>query len=320
MLLDLAFLAAGALIVAYAGSRLVDFAAAIAEKARLTPAVIGLTIVAAGTSMPELVVSLTAALQGSPDIAIGNVVGSNIANIGLILGVCALITAVPVARGVLRFEYPFLLLASWMSLLLCRDGRLDRLESGFFLGSMIAFTLYSVWVARQEISAAEKKVVAEVVPDSAERLSHRPTWSLLLAVLAALLGLGVGAKVLVAGAIGIAQALGLSERVVGLTVVALGTSLPELAFSIAAALRRQQEMAVANIVGSNIFNLLMILGATGLARPIPVDRGTVVVDMWVMMGVTLLLLPLVFRGRTLSRRGGAALLASYLGYMGWLLR
>jgi cation:H+ antiporter len=319
MLLDLAFLAAGAFVVAYAGSRLVDFAAAIAEKARLTPAVIGLTIVAAGTSTPELVVSLTAALQGSPAIAIGNVVGSNIANIGLILGVCALITAVPVARGVLRFEYPFLLLASWMSLLLCRDGLLDRLESGFFLGSMIAFTLYSVWVARQEISAAERKVVAEVVPDRAERLSRRPTWGLLLGVVAALLGLGVGAKVLVAGAIGIAQALGMSERVVGLTVVALGTSLPELAFSIAAALRRQQEMAVANIVGSNIFNLLMILGATGLARPIPVDQGTVAVDMWVMMGVTLLLLPLVFRGRTLSRSGGAALLASYLGYMGWLL-
>jgi cation:H+ antiporter len=121
MLLDIVLLAIGAVIVAFAGSRLVDFAAAIAEKARLTPAVIGLTIVAAGTSTPELVVALTAALRGSPAIAVGNVVGSNIANIGLILGVCALITPVPVARGVLRFEYPFLLLASWVSLLLCRD-------------------------------------------------------------------------------------------------------------------------------------------------------------------------------------------------------
>lgn len=319
MPLDIVLLATGALIVAFAGSRLVDFAAAIAEKARLTPAVIGLTIVAAGTSMPELVVSLTATLRGSPAIAVGNVVGSNIANIGLILGVCALITSVPVARGVLRFEYPFLLLASWLSLLLCRDGVLDRLESGFFLGSMIAFTAYSVWVARQEISAAERSVVAEVVPDRAAKLSHRPTWTLLLGVAAALVGLGLGAKVLVAGAIGIAQALGMSERVVGLTVVAIGTSLPELAFSIAAALRKQQEMAVANIVGSNIFNLLMILGATGLARPIPVDPSTVAVDLWVMMSIALLLLPLVFRGRTLSRKGGAVLLASYLGYMSWLL-
>lgn len=319
MILDVGLLAAGAAIVVYAGNRLVDFAAAIAEKARVTPAVIGLTVVAAGTSVPELVVSLVAALRGSPGIAIGNVVGSNIANIGLILGACALMGAVPVARGVLRFEYPFLLLASWISLLLCRDGRLDRLESGFFFASMIAFTFYSVWVARREIGTADQRAIGEAVPERAETFSLRSTWVLVAGVLGALVGLGVGARVLVSGAIGIAQALGMSERVVGLTVVALGTSLPELAFSIAAAVRKQQEMAVANVVGSNIFNLLLILGVTGLVRPIPVDPRTISVDMWVMLGVALLLLPLVFPGRSLSRRGGFVLLAAYVGYLGFLL-
>ena len=160
-MIDLVLIVLGAVVLAFAGSRLVDFAVAIAEKARLTPAVIGLTIVAAGTSMPELAVSVTGALRGTADIALGNVVGSNIANIGLILGACAALTAVPVARGVLRFEYPFLVLASWIVLLLARDGRLDRLEGAFFVASLIAFTAYAVWVARREIDEAEQGVVAE---------------------------------------------------------------------------------------------------------------------------------------------------------------
>jgi cation:H+ antiporter len=144
---DVVLIAVGAAALAYSGNRLVDFAAALAEKARLTPAVIGLTIVAAGTSAPELVVSLTGALQGAPGIALGNVVGSNIANIGLILGACAVLAPIPVSPRVLRFEYPFLVLASWITLLLSRDGWLDRLEGGFFLASMISFAAYAVWVA-----------------------------------------------------------------------------------------------------------------------------------------------------------------------------
>jgi cation:H+ antiporter len=318
MLLDVLLVVGGATVLAYAGDRLVGFAAAIAEKARLTPAVIGLTIVAAGTSAPELVVSVTGALQGSPAIAMGNVVGSNVANIGLILGGCALIVAIPVARGVLRFEYPFLVLSSWITLLLSRDGWLDRLEGAFFLGSMVAFTAYAVWVARQEITAAEKTIVGEAIPERAERLSRRPTWLLALGVLGALVGLVLGAQALVSGAVSMARALGVSERVVGLTVVSVGTSLPELAVSLAAALRKQQEMAVANVVGSNIFNLLMILGAAALARPLPIDQRMISVDLWVMMAFTALLFPLVFRGRILSRRGGAALLAAYACYVGWL--
>jgi cation:H+ antiporter len=317
-LLDVGLLAVGALLLAYAGHRLVDFAAALAEKARLTPAVIGLTVVAAGTSAPELAVSVSGALRGSADIALGNVVGSNIANIGLILGGCAAVAAIPIARGVLRFEYPFLLLASWIVLLLSRDGRLDRLESSFFLASMAAFTGYAVWVARREISAIERQRVGETIPRHAESLSRQPAWRLLLGTSAALLGLVVGGDLLVRGAVGMAHSLGVSERVVGLTVVAIGTSLPELAVSLAAALKRQQEMAVANVVGSNVFNLLMILGVAGLVRPLTVDPRIASVDLWVMMGFTVLLLPLVLRRQTLSRAGGVCLLSCYLGYLAWL--
>jgi cation:H+ antiporter len=318
MPLDILLVAAGAAALAYSGNRLVDFAAALAEKARLTPAVIGLTVVAAGTSVPELAVSVTGALHGSAGIALGNVVGSNIANIGLILGGCAVLAAIPVAPGVLRFEYPFLVLASWITLLLSRDGSLDRLEGGFFLASMIGFTAYAVWVARREVTEVEKGVVAEVVFERAGRLGRWPTWKLALAILGALVGLVLAGHGLVTGAVGVAQAFGVSERVVGLTVVAVGTSLPELAVSLAAALKGQQELAVANVVGSNVFNLLMILGVTGLARPLPIDPRMVSVDLWVMMGFTVLLLPLVFRRRTLARGAGASLLAAYAAYLAWL--
>ena len=297
-------------MVTYAGIRLVDFAAAVAERARLTPAVIALTVVAAGTSMPELVVSFFAALRGSPDIAMGNVVGSNIANIGLILGVCAVIASIPVGRNALRFDYPFLLLASSVTWLLCRDGVLDRIESAAMLAAMGAFTAYSVRTARREFASAEAIATNE--------LSRSPAWRLLLGLGAALVGLSVGASILVTGAVGIAHALGVSERVVGLTIVAVGTSLPELAFSLAAALRKQQDMAVSNVIGSNIFNLMAILGLTGLAAPIPVDPGIATSDIAVMIGFTLALLPLVARGRRLSRAGGALLLVGYAGYLGWL--
>jgi cation:H+ antiporter len=309
MLLDLTLLAMGALALAFAGDRLVDFAAAIAEKARLTPAVIGLTIVAAGTSAPELVVSV---------IAIGNVVGSNIANIGLVLAACAVVAAVPVAGSVLRFEYPFLLLVSWIALLLSRDGLLDRLEAAFFVASMAGFVAYAIAMARRGIDPADTSTVSDAVPAAAQPLSRKPTRTLALGLLAALAGLMLAGQVFVAGAMGLAQLLGVSERVIGLTVVAVGTSLPELAVSLAAAMKKQQEMAVANIVGSNVFNLLMILGIAGLVRPLSVDGRMVAVDMWVMMGFAVLLLPLVYRRQALSRAGGACLLAAYACYVAWL--
>ena len=210
------------------------------------------------------------------------------------------------------------MIASWIALLLSRDGRLDRPEGAFFLASMAAFTAYAVWVARLEITSAERTVAAEPVPARAEPLSHKPGFILALGIFAALVGLVLGAHSLVRGSVSLARGLGVSERVVGLTVVSIRTSLPELAVSLAAALRRQQDMAVANVVGSSIFNLLMILGAAGLARPLLVDERLVTVDLWVMMAFTVALFPLVFRRGLLTRSAGAGLLAAYAAHVAWL--
>jgi cation:H+ antiporter len=307
----------GAALLAYCGNRLVDGAAALATKARLTPAVIGLTVVAAGTSAPELLVSVVAAARGSSAIAIGNVVGSNVANIGLILGLAALIAPLPVARKLLRLEYPFLVLATWIAVLLFRDGLLDRLEAAFFLASVAAFMGYCVLLARAAVEPGEGRIVVDAVPEQAGRLSVRPVGILLGGVALALAGLLLGAQALVQGAQSLAHALGVSERLVGLTIVAVGTSLPELAVTLAAAYKGHQEMAVATIVGSNIFNLLMILGSAGMVRPLTLDSRTIGVDVWVMMGLTALLFPLV-RARRLSRTGGASLLVVYACYVAWL--
>ncbi len=314
MLMDLLLVAVGVALLAYSGNRLIDCAVAIAQRARLTPAVIGLTVVSAGTSAPELFVSATAALRGSPEIAIANVIGSNIANVALVLGACATVAAVPISRGILRLEYPFMVLASWITLLLCRDGLLDRLEGSFFIASIVAFTGYAVWLARQQVSQREAQALAEPVAGHTQ-LPQRRTWMVLAGLVASLAGLGIGARLLVQGAVGIAQVLGVSERVIGLTVVAIGTSLPELVASIAAAVRKQHEMAVTNIVGSNIFNLLLILGITGVLRPIPVAPRLIVPDMWVMLGVALLLLPPILRSGRLSRRSGLILLAVYATFL-----
>jgi cation:H+ antiporter len=319
MLLASGLIVVGIALLAFSGDRLVDFAAAIARRARLTPAVIGLTVVAAGTSMPELSVSVAAALRGSPAIAVANVVGSNIANVGFILGVCGVLGAVPVHARMLTFEYPFMVLASWILLLLSRDGRLDRLEGGFFLASAAAFMAYSIWVSRNEVGASERAAIADAVPEKAAGLADRPLVVLVAGIIAALAGLGVGAEMLVRGAVVIASALGLSERIIGLTVVALGTSLPELVASLAAAFRGQHEMAIANVVGSNILNILLILGATGLAQPIPIAAGLIFPDMAVMLAFALLLWPLVVWDRRLVRRDGLILLGSYIGYLVFLL-
>jgi cation:H+ antiporter len=316
---SLVWIALGIVALAYSGNKLVDLAVALAEKLRLTPAVIGLLVVAWGTSMPEAVVSVTAALRGSSEIAIANVVGSNIANIGLILGACALVTVIPVAGNLLRFEYPFLLLASWLALLLCRDGELDRLESLFFLLSVGAFSAYSLWAARRHASAAEMETIGQRRPEDSAALAPRPLPLLLIGLTLAFGGLVLGAHCLIQGAVTLARGLGVSERIVGLTLVAVGTSLPELVASLAAAWKKQTEMAVTNIVGSNICNLLLILGAAGLVRPIPVAERLVSPDMWVMLGMAALLYPLAVRDRSLKRRDGLILLSAYATYTAFVI-
>ncbi len=317
-MLDILSIVAGLVLLALGGEALVRGATAIARRLNIPPAIIGATVVAAGTSMPELVVSLAAALQGSPDVAMGNVVGSNIYNIVLILGITPLIIPLVVQGITIRLQWPVMLLAACWLHMLARDGLLDRLEGGFLLVGLVIFVAWTVRLARDVAHDHEKKIfgsVAERVP-MAETLR---TWS--LSVGGVVIGSGVlvvGARLLVSGAVNIAGDAGISERVIGLTVVAVGTCLPELVTSVIAALHGRADLAVANVVGSNIFNVLGILGATALTHPVSVNAGTIAVDDWLMLALSLLLLPLMKTGKIISRAEGAVLLTIGVGWTVWL--
>jgi cation:H+ antiporter len=307
-------------ILAFGGEILVRGSVAVARGAGLTPAVIGLTVVAAGTSLPELVVSLLAALNGQPDIAVGNVVGSNIFNIGLIVGLVAVVADVPIRGNVIKLEYPVMLLATVSFLLLAADGVFDGYEAAVFLLALVLFTGWSVHIAREDVAPVE---VAQLEAEVKWRVLHPRHQAMLLSVLAVLAGLGLlalGGRVLVDGAVKLAQLAGLSERVIGLTIVAAGTSAPEIAASLVAARRGHTDLAVGNLIGSNIFNLLGILGVSALIVPLRIAPGIVQQDGWWMLGITALLFPLMLVGRKLSRLDGLMLLTAYGLYLFLLLR
>jgi len=304
---------AGLVILGVGGEALVRGATAIARLAGLTTAVIGLTVVALGTSLPELMVSLLAALRGTPDIALGNVVGSNIANIGLILGLTSLLFVLPIHGSAAKLEWPFMFVASWVALLLARDGAYDRLEGGFFVVSLVLFLAFMIQESRTHLPPDE-------IGDLGRAVGKRsmPGRDLVRAIAAVVLGSGslfLGARFLVDGASALAAIAGIPDRIIGLTVVAVGTSLPELAASLVAARRKQADVAVANIIGSNIFNLLAIFGVTALVRPIPVSAPFARVDMWWMIGFAFLLMPMLRYRSDLSRTEGGILLGAYIGYL-----
>jgi cation:H+ antiporter len=317
-MLDILAVIAGLVILTLGGEGLVRGSTAIARRLNIAPAIIGATVVAAGTSMPELVVSVSAAFQGSPDVAVSNAVGSNIYNIVLILGLTPLILPLAVQGVTIRLQWPVMLLAAAWLHMLARDGMLDRLEGGFLLLGLVVFVAWTVRLARDVAPQHEKETfgsVAERVP-MAETLRSW-MWSVGGIVVGVAL-LVLGAKLLVSGAVNIASDMGISERVIGLTVVAVGTCLPELATSIIAALHGRADLAVANVVGSNIFNILGILGATAVAHPMRVSQGTIDVDDWWMLALTLLLLPLMKTGKIISRVEGGFLLALGVGWTVWL--
>ena len=317
-MLDLLAVIAGLAILTLGGEALVRGATSIARRANIAPAIIGATVVAAGTSMPELVVSVQAAMAGSPDVALSNAVGSNIYNIVLILGITPLIIPLAVQGVTIRLQWPVMLLAAAWLLMLARDGLLDRLEGGFLLLGLVVFVAWTVRLARDVAQEHEKQTfgsVAERVP-MAETVRH---WVLSVSgIVVGVALLVLGAKLLVDGAVNIAGSMGISERVIGLTVVAVGTCLPELATSIIAALHGRADLAVANVVGSNIFNVLGILGATALTHPVGVNKSTISVDNWWMLALSLLLFPLMKTGKVISRAEGAFLLALGVGWTIWL--
>lgn len=306
LLIGLALLVAG-------GDVVVRGAGKLAISAGIKPLVVGLTVVAFCTSAPELAASITAALGGSPGLAVGNVLGSNIANVGLILGLAGLLRPISVQSTVLAREVPVMIAASAGLVVLGWDGTLSRLDG---LTMLAALVVYLAFMVRAELRAQEPAVEAEVV-ESVGRTG--PAWQSVALVLVGVAMLVLGANQLVGAATTLARISGISEEVVGLTVMAVGTSLPELAASLAAARKGQGDIVLGNVVGSNIFNILCILGATAVISPIEGGMQVFSRDLWVSLGVATALWPMLGRGRTLFRHEAALLLIGYGAYMWWIV-
>jgi len=313
------FIVLGLALLGAGGELLVRGGAAVARLARVTPAVIGLTIVAMGTSLPEMAVTFFARLSGRPDVAMGNVIGSNIFNIAAILGLASLFVVLRVHGNAVKLEWPFMFISSFLALLLARDGVVDRLEGGFFVISLFLFTVYSVRVARREVRGKEAEEIKAEVEALTEPIGKLRGYAVNGGLIAAgIVGLVIGARFLVDGAVKVAAMAGMSERVIGLTIVAAGTGLPELATSVVAALRKQTEIAVANVMGSNIFNILGTVGLVSLVQPTQVSSALVNIDMWWMMAFTVAVLPMMYTGMRIVRAEGVLLLAGYGVYL-WLI-
>ncbi|SEF56305.1 calcium/sodium antiporter [Thauera chlorobenzoica] len=305
------------LVVLVAGAELlVRGASRLATSFGVSPLVVGLTVVAFGTSAPEMAVSVGSALAGSPDLAIGNVVGSNIANILLILGISALITPLLVDEQIIRQEIPIMIGVSVLLVVMALDGRLSLLESVILFGLVLAYTLFLVVQSRRASKGVQDEFETGIPTSTWDR--H---WSVQLALIAiGLAMLVVGADWLVDAAVAFARAFGVSDLVIGLTIVAVGTSMPEIATSIVAAMRGQRDIAVGNVVGSNVFNILAVLGAAGIASGagLPVSEAARNFDLWVMLAVAFACLPIMITGREIARWEGGVFLGYYAAYTAWL--
>jgi cation:H+ antiporter len=312
VILNVTLLLLGVALLAAGGEALIRGSLAAARLLRVSALLSGLVIVGFGTSAPELVVSVQAALAGRPDIAIGNVVGSNIGNVLFILGICALITPLAVKPLALRRDAVTVVAASVLFLLLVGGSALGRADAAVLLVALMAYLAWAYWTERFHAAPS-----AEMHKAEAEELTAIPKtmpW-IGAAVLVGLLLLIGGAQVLLLGAVGIAEHFEVSEAVIGLTLVAVGTSLPEFSISVIAAIRGHADVAVGNILGSNIFNLLGILGVSAVLQPLPVHARILQFDQWVMLGSALLLLLFLYTGRRLSRLEGAMLFAGYGIYL-----
>ncbi|GGC12589.1 sodium:calcium antiporter [Marivita lacus] len=304
--------AIGLVILLLAGDALVKGAVNLSLRVGIPALIVSLTIVAFGTSAPELLISVNAALDNVPGIALGNVVGSNTANILLVLGIPALLAVMHTSECDTRKSYVIMVGASVLFIALAFRGIFDPLAGIILLAALVLIlgdSFRDVLVHRRAGQAAPE----EEEPEGAD--PDMPWWKIVLYLALGLIGLPIGADMLVDSSVELATMFGVSDTVIGLTLVALGTSLPELATTVMAALRRQADVALGNVIGSNMFNLLAIIGIASLIAPIPVDPEFLRFDLWVMLGASLLIFPLVFMGRDLTRIWGVVLSALYLGYI-----
>lgn len=318
MIIDILTLVGGLVLILLGANGLTDGASSVAKKLNISDLVIGLTIVAFGTSMPELVISTVSGLKGSPELAIGNVVGSNIFNILVIIGVTALVMPIRIGRSTLTKEIPFMVLSAFALLFVASDTWIDggmtneisRVDGLILLLFFAIFLAYTFAIAKNTDPTDEK--VATVIA--------MPMWKAMLFIVGGLAFLIGGGQLFVDGASGIARSLGVSDSIIGLTIVAMGTSLPELATSVTAALKKNPGIAVGNVIGSNLFNAFFILGTAATITPLPLG-GITLLDMSVMVGASVLfwVVGWFFKVRTITRWEGALLLAGYVAYTTYLV-
>jgi cation:H+ antiporter len=318
--MDWLWLAVGLTVLTAGAEFMVRGAVALAAAMRVSPLVIGLTVVAFGTSAPELVVSLRSGFTGQGEIALGNVVGSNIFNVLVILGVSAIITPLRVDRQLVRFDVPLMIALSILVYGLCLDGRIDRVEGGFLAAGLVAYTAWSILKSRRE---NDPEIIGEFSAEYSEKGVSTPSRLAIdiIMVIAGLAMLVIGGDLFIGAAVAIARSWGFSELVIGLTLVAAGTSLPEVATSVVAALKGERDIAVGNVVGSNIFNLMCVAGITGLVVPggIPVGEMAIARDLPVMVLVAMACLPLFLVGNGVERWEGMILIAFYALYACFLV-
>lgn len=324
MIFDIVWLVAGLAAILVGADMLTDGSSAIAKRMGVSDLIIGLTVVAFGTSTPELVISVMSAVNGNDSLAVGNIVGSNILNILLILGITALIRPIIIKKSVMTNEIPMVVLSSLIMLVFGYSATLDggpediitRVDGIMLLIFFILFMRYTFASARRKPAGSEKD------PASAdgEHLKKVSTLKATVFIVIGLAGLIWGGDRFVDGASSLARHMGVSEALIGLTIVAIGTSLPELATSIIAAVKNQPGLAVGNVIGSNIFNILFVLGTAATVAPLPF-RGVTRVDLWTLMGASIMFLVFAraFRHRCITRPEGVVMLVAYIAYMAWLV-
>ena len=309
-LLMIAIYIIGGLILLYFGANwLVQGAITLALHLGLSPLIVGLTVVALGTSVPEALVSLRAAIGHQGGIALGNVIGSNILNIALILGISAFFSPLKVDSHLVKADVPLLAGATFMLVVLLEDFHISRMEGSFLLLCIVGYVAGNIMTVKKT-SPEENKIEGMEVPEN----HSKNLWRDISFLFIGLIALAFGSNFLVTGAVDLARILGLSEALIGLTVVSIGTGTPEMATALMAAYRKRADLAIGNAVGSNLFNIMFVLGIAALVVPLD-GNGISSIDIYVMLGVTILLLPTVWTGRILDRKEGFLFLAIYVGYL-----
>ncbi len=312
MFLSIIYVLVSLVLLYFGALGLVKGSSSLALKAGVSPLVAGLTVVAFGTSSPELVVGINSALSGHGNIAIGNVIGSNLFNICLILGVSALISPLKIKMQLLKIDIPVLIVSTIGFMLLFADRHINRLEGGILVVGIVLYTVLNIILARREKSAEVKAAFEQSIAD--QKMKWYWSASLVLLGIAILIA---GSELLVKGAVDIARSLGVGETIISITIIAAGTSLPELASSIVATMKKEYDIAIGNIIGSSIFNILAIVGIASVIKPLSA-MAISNIDLYVMIGATLLLLPFFRTNYTLKRDEGIFMIAIYLIYLYYL--